>query len=406
MSKTRLVQYEQAVKRGYDYRRAMEEAARCLLCYDAPCSQACPASTDPAKFIRSLRFKNIYGGAETIRRNNPFGGTCAEICPRENLCEEACSRSGIDKPINIGKLQKFLMEQEKVNNMEFTLPVTMQDKSVACIGAGPASLSCARELAQRGYGVTVFEAQERPGGMLSYGIPPFRLPQAVVDADIKAIEKAGVKIICNRTISTEELTGLQENYDAVFLGVGLNKAKILDIPGHNLEGVMSALDFLRRAKTGTLPFLDKSKVIVIGGGDVAMDCAATAKAVGAKSTIVYRRTREEAPATGEEMDLVMQMGVAIITEFVPVKFLGDNGRVTGLKAQGRDGSSQLTLQADYIIVAIGQEVAAEFNSLKNKPGIYMGGDMTADSGHTVVDAVAAGKRVAEEIVKFLEGGSK
>ena len=199
----------------------MEEASRCLLCHDAPCSQGCPAGTDPAKFIRSLRFRNIYGAAETIRTNNPFGGSCANICPYGNLCEEACSRCGIDKPIQIGKLQKFLVEQEKALNMNLVEAGEPNGKKVVCIGAGPASLTCARELAVQGYDVTVYEANDKAGGMLTYGILPSRLPQEIVDFDVEQIEKAGVKIVYNHKIDAAELAKLKEENDAVFVGVGL-----------------------------------------------------------------------------------------------------------------------------------------------------------------------------------------
>ena len=189
MSKIAKGKYTAEAVAGFTHRTAMEEAARCLLCHDAPCSKGCPAGTDPAKFIRSIRFRNVKGAAETIRSANVLGGTCARVCPYDNLCEEACSRCGIDKPIEIGKLQRYAIEQEKLFKMK-TLVAPKQKKpgKIACVGAGPASLACAAELAKAGYKVTVFEREAKPGGVLTYGITPSRLPQAVVDHDISTVK--------------------------------------------------------------------------------------------------------------------------------------------------------------------------------------------------------------------------
>ena len=217
MSKVIKKAYAEEMKQGYNLRTAMEEASRCLLCHDAPCSKSCPAKTDPAKFIRSLRFRNIKGAAETIRENNPLAGCCAEVCPYGQLCEQACSRTGIDKPIEIGKLQKFLVEMEKREGMEFLHVEEKRDGKIACVGAGPASLACARELALFGYDVTIYEANEKAGGVLTYGIVPSRLPQEVVDFDIATIEKLGVTFKFNETIDAARLEELKAEYDAVFL---------------------------------------------------------------------------------------------------------------------------------------------------------------------------------------------
>ena len=248
MSKVIKKAYAEEMKQGYNLRTAMEEASRCLLCHDAPCSKSCPAKTDPAKFIRSLRFRNIKGAAETIRENNPLAGCCAEVCPYGQLCEQACSRTGIDKPIEIGKLQKFLVEMEKREGMEFLHVEEKRDGKIACVGAGPASLACARELALFGYDVTIYEANEKAGGVLTYGIVPSRLPQEVVDFDIATIEKLGVTFKFNETIDAARLEELKAEYDAVFVGTGLWKSKVIDIPGKDLDGVVSAIDFLKDAR--------------------------------------------------------------------------------------------------------------------------------------------------------------
>lgn len=402
MSKTKIVPFAQELEKGYDLRRAMEEASRCLLCQDAPCSQGCPAGTDPAKFIRSLRFRNIWGAAETIRENNPLAGCCANVCPYDNMCEKACSRSGIDKPINIGKLQRFLVEQEKEEGMNFMKPEAANGKKVACIGAGPSSLACARELALKGFDVTVFEANEKAGGMLTYGILPSRLPQDIVDFDLETIKQAGVKFEFNHKVSAEELEKMKEEYDAVYVGIGLWKSKTVDIPGKDLDGVVDAVAFLKAARSNAADFKLGENVVVIGGGDVAMDCVSTAKQKGATATIVYRRTIEEAPANMEEVTSVQNMGVPFFTQFAPTEIVGENGKVAGLKAEGRDGYSSLLIKADQIVFAIGQELVDEFASLKAGNGIYMGGDMLYGRGRTVVEAVADGKKMAASIAEDLK----
>ena len=275
MSKILKLAYGVEKSEGFNYRLAMEEASRCLLCEDAPCSKGCPAGTDPAKFIRSLRFKNIKGAAETIRENNPLGGSCAWVCPYDRMCEEECSRCGIDKPIQIGKIQRYLVEEEQAISAKFVSAGEKIGKKVALIGAGPASLACARELALAGVDTTIFEKQAKAGGVLRYGITPTRLPDRVVDFDIELIKELGVKFEFGKEIKFEDIPKLKSEYDAVFVGVGLWDSKKVDIEGSNLKGVESAIEFLFKARTGEIKELPE-RVIVIGGGDVAMDCATTA----------------------------------------------------------------------------------------------------------------------------------
>lgn len=422
MSKVEKKEYLEPAVSGFNVRTAMEEASRCLLCIDAPCSKSCPANTDPEKFIRSIRFRNFKGAAETIREANILGGCCALVCPYENLCEEACSRTGIDKPIEIGKLQKFAMEQEKLFNMEILKAGAEKPGKVACIGGGPASLACGAKLAEKGYSVTIFDENEKAGGVLTYGITPSRLPQEVVDEDIKHIEKLGVSFIFNtkigRDISLEELK--QQGFDAIFLGIGLWKGKIPEVKGNDLEGVMSAVDYLREARTSKGAIKRGNHVIVIGCGDVALDCAVTAKLLEAERvTIVYRRTIEEAPATMAEIKHFQSLGGVIITEFAPAEILGKEGKVTGLAANGRDGYSGLKLKADTIVYAVGQTsedlgyaknieldekgriVADSEIGATNLEGIFAAGDIV-NGGKTVVEAVAQGKYAAEAIDSYLE----
>lgn len=391
--------YAAEKEKVFDYRRAMEEAARCLLCEDAPCSKGCPAGTDPGKFIRSLRFKNVKGAAETIRENNPLGGSCAMVCPYDRMCEEACSRCGIDKPIQIGAIQRYLVETEAREDMRFVKADASTGKRVACVGAGPASLACARELARRGVAVTIFEAKEKAGGVLSYGITPTRLPQDMIDHDIQLIKDLGVTFELNTPVDFAKLDELRQTYDAVFVGVGLWAAKKPSLPGDDLEGVETALDFLARARTCPDAMNLPDHVVVIGGGNVAMDCATTAKQLGAKKTaIVYRRSVAEAPADMDEIRFVQNMGVPIHTEFAPEAILGEGGKVAGLFCKSRDGYSEMKIKADRIIFAIGQKQTDDYAPLKAGGNLYIGGDDAHDQGATVVEAVAEGKAAAEAML--------
>lgn len=420
LSKVVKAKYTADAVDGFTPRTAMEEAARCLLCIDAPCSKGCPAGTDPGKFIRSIRFRNIKGAAETIRENNVLGGSCARVCPYDRLCEEFCSRCGIDKPIQIGKLQRFVVEQEKAYKMKvLNAPAKKKAEKVACVGAGPASLACAAKLAQEGYQVTIFEAQAKAGGVLTYGITPARLPQHVVDFDIKSVKDLGVKFVFDtkvgEDITIEELK--KSGFKAIFLGAGLWEAKIPEIPGKDLKGVTTAVDFLKSARDSKGTFNPGKSVVVIGGGDVAMDCATSAKLLGAeKVAIYYRRTLEEAPANMTEIQYATSLGVTITTNFAPAELLGDKN-VEFAVFKGRDGVSSAKVAADTVVFAIGQapedmakvapvkltekgNIAASSKGKTNVAGIFAAGDIV-NNGKTVVEAVAAGKEAAAEILNYL-----
>lgn len=400
---------------GFTHRTAMEEAARCLLCIDAPCSQGCPAGTDPGKFIRSIRFRNVKGAAETIRENNILGGTCARVCPYDRLCEEFCSRCGIDKPIQIGKLQRYAIEQEEAFNMQ-TLKAPAEKKAgkVACVGAGPASLACASELAKAGYNVTIFEREAEAGGVLTYGIVPTRLPKKVVDHDIKMVKDLGVAFEFNKEVKEADLA----DFDAVFVGVGLWGAKIPDIKGKDLKNVYAAVDFLKQARTLEDKFTPGENVIVVGGGDVAVDCAVSAKLAGAKNVrIVYRRTIEEAPANMTEFEYALSLGIGITTEMAPAELIGTD-KVEFAMFDGRDGVSGAKFKADAVVFAIGQgpeavdgfaavatddkgsvKVSDKFET--NNEKVFAAGDIV-NGGKTVVEAVAEGKAAAASIMAYLE----
>ncbi|MDR1815352.1 MAG: FAD-dependent oxidoreductase [Clostridiales Family XIII bacterium] len=432
MSKIKTGAYTAEAERGFDHRTAMEEAARCLLCHDAPCSAGCPAGTDPGKFIRSIRFRNPKGAAETIRENNVLGGTCARVCPFDRLCEEACSRCGIDRPIEIGKLQRYAVEQEKAFRMKILKkPRSNNGFRVACVGAGPASLACAAELAKAGTKVTIYEREQKAGGVLTYGITPARLPQKVVDWDIKSVEGLGVEFVFGAEIGgakkgalTAEDLLAKEGFHAVFLGVGLWKSGTAGVPGEDLKNVLRAVDFLKQARTrGGFPQMQGKKVVVIGGGDVAMDCATTARLQGADVQIWYRRTIGEAPANMDEIRYALDLGIGLTQNFAPKAFTGKGGKVEYAVFQGRDGKSEAKVACDYAIFAIGQQaedigavvsgaattgkgcVAIRGGGRTSVKGVFAAGDIT-NGGSTVVEAVKEGKEAAQAILRYLNKGVK
>lgn len=417
MSKVDKKKYTEDAEYSFNLRTAREEAQRCLLCIDAPCSKGCPAGTDPGSFIRSIRFNNVKGAAETIRTNNILGGTCAKICPYDRLCEKECSRCGIDRPIQIGKIQAFVMEQEKAFKMK-TLVAPKQKKAakVACIGSGPASLACAAKLATEGYSVTIFEAKEKAGGVLTYGITPSRLPEAVVAHDLKMVKDLGVKFEFNTKIeSAEELKS--KGFAAVFVGIGMWGSSMPSISGLDKKGVWTAVDFLAFARTNKEAFKQGENVIVIGGGDVAVDCATSAKLLGAKNVqIVYRRTIEEAPANMAEFRYALSLGIGITQNMAPAEVLGKD-HVEAMAFAGRDGVSSMTMKADTVVFAIGQKpdgvnamgafkvtekgmIAAGSKGKTNLSGIFAAGDIV-NGGKTVVEAVAEGKDAADSIIAYL-----
>ena len=356
------------------------------------------------------------GAAETIRENNIMGGTCARVCPYDNLCEEACSRCGIDRPIEIGKLQRFAIEQEEALGMKvLEVPAEKRAGKVACVGAGPASLAVAAELAKEGYDVTIYEREAKAGGVLTYGIVPSRLPQSVVDYDISKVEELGVKFVFNADVKAADL----EAYDAVFIGVGLWGPNLPSIEGIKLPGVYAAVDYLKAAKSGAAGFSAGNRVLVVGGGDVAVDCAVTAKLQGAEDVkIIYRRTIEEAPGNLNEFQYALSLGIGMTTGMAPDSIVGD-GKVEAVNFKGfRDEAAKLTLSADTIVFATGQKaedvsaivgvnvtdkktIATDDNGITNVDGVFAAGDIV-NGGKTVVEAVAAGKVAAASIIKYLE----
>jgi dihydropyrimidine dehydrogenase (NAD+) subunit PreT len=316
------------------------------------------------------------------------------------------------------------MEQEKIFKMKtLKAPSRKKDARVACVGAGPASLACAAALASAGYGVTIFEAEDKAGGMLTYGVPPTRLPQEVVDGDIDAVKGLGVEFVFNTKVGKDISLGdiKAKGFAAVFVGVGLWMSKSPAIEGAELDGVLNAIDFLKKARsTGGDTGLAGKNVIVIGGGDVAMDCAATAKLTGAASVAVYyRRTMEEAPANADELRYAFSLGIPIVTNFAPARLVGEGGKLKSAEFAGRDGKSSASVAADVVVFATGQApedmtrlakdlrltqkglIDADESGGTNIPFVFAAGD-AVNGGRTAVEAVAEGKAVAAEMIAWLE----
>ena len=388
---------------SYNPRLVMEEASRCLLCHDAPCSKSCPAGTDPAKFIRSVRFRNVKGAAETVRVNNILGAICARVCPTERYCQQGCSRSGIDKPIDIGGIQKYITDYEDSLKMNILEKKPLNGKKVAVVGSGPAGLSSAGYLALEGFEVTVYEADNKPGGYLRYGIPEYRLPTTVVDKEIKRIEKLGVKFVCGQKV--EDLEPLKKEYDAVVLAVGHSKGKVLPVFAGK-RNVKIAVNFLHDVKKKKGNVKLPENVLVVGGGDVAMDVVTTLKLLGVKQvTDVVYETFAEFKASKKELEGAQKEGVSIIDGYIPVSMKGKT-----VKFAHRYIESELKIKADLVILAVGQYTEAgllgyEVNKLQevtNASGkVFVAGDIAPGGEKTVVYAVRSGKEVTYNVKKFL-----
>lgn len=395
--------YLQENETGYTPKLLMEEVSRCLLCHDAPCSKSCPAGTDPAKFIRSVRFQNIKGAAETIRLNNLFGAVCARVCPTEKYCQYGCSRSGIDKPIDIGRIQRYVTDFEEANKMKILQKAPRVNKKVAVIGSGPAGLTAAGALALKGIDVTVYEKESKPGGYLRYGIPPYRLPNHIVDKEIKRIASLGVKIVTNH--EAKNLEKLKKEYDAVIMAIGFGEAKTLDMFKNNSH-VELATAFLKRIKeeNGAVSLPDRA--LVIGGGDVAMDVVTTLKKLGVRyvSDVVYE-TFAEFKASKKELENAREEGVSIIDGYVPVGCYGEE-----VVFKHRFLDAEIRIKSPLIILAIGQKIhigsldvnltsSGEVNSRRGK--VFACGDIAKGNDKTVVYGVKSGKETAEKVAQYL-----
>ena len=406
--------YQEEYEVAFSPRLVMEEASRCLLCLDAPCSASCPAGTDPAKFIRSLRFKNVKGAAETVRINNILGAICARVCPTERYCQAGCSRSGIDKPIDIGRIQRYITDFEDALKMDILEVKEDNGKKIAVIGSGPAGLTVAAELAKEGFKVTIYEKEAKAGGYLRYGIPEYRLPNAIVDREIDRIVKLGVDIVLNTKVGEDiKLEDLRKDNDAVIFAVGYSQGKMLDMFKDNRK-VVKAVDWLKKTKTRKGNVKVPENVLVIGGGDVAMDVVTSLKLLGCPhvTDVVYEQF-SEFRASKKELMNAQEQGVTIIDGYVPVA----TGRGGIVKFKHRILPAELKIKADLIILAVGQVADVDDLGLKLEKGevnakgvripdtnMFFAGDI-AHGEKTVVWGVRSGKEVAFEVKRFL-GGKK
>jgi dihydropyrimidine dehydrogenase (NAD+) subunit PreT len=380
---------------------ALVEANRCLYCYDAPCSHACPTHIDVPRFIKKISTANVVGSARTILESNLIGATCARVCPVEELCEGACVLNSEHKPIMIGRLQRYAMDHLYDNHIDVFHAVPPMGPRVAVVGAGPAGLSCAGELARRGHDVTVFEKRDLGGGLSTYGIIVLREPVPVALAEVEMIARLGVKFVTGVEVS-EPIAG----YDAVFVATGLGATPSLGIPGEEL--VWDGLAFIERSKMKAADLRVGDNVVVIGAGNTAIDCATVAKRFGAsRVTMVYRRTEKEMSAYAHEYEFIKKEGVSFEFRARPVA-----AHPVGLEC-ARDAST-FVIPADTIVKAIGQQklpIASVFGletdrgyikvtpSLETSvPGIYAGGDcVRAKGAASTVMAAQDGKIAAAAI---------
>ena len=352
---------------------AMEEANRCLYCYDAPCITACPTSIQVPNFIKKIATNNLKGSAKTIMEANPIGASCARVCPTEILCEGACVLNASTKPIKIGQLQRYATDWAMESGVELFTKGEANGKRIAIVGSGPAGLSAARELSRLGYSVTIFEAEAKAGGLGAYGIVSFRLPNDVVDWEVEQIVKLGVDIKTNTRVGVDiSADEILAQYDSVILAVGMGSVPNLGIEGEKLEGVHDAIEFVKRTKIGVLTEdLIGKRVAVIGAGNTAIDGATCAVRLGADQVdILYRRTEKEMTAYQYEYEFAKQDGVGFKWLTAPKRIIGDeSGKVVGLECvkmklgeAGADGrqrpevidGSEFVLEVEAVIKAIGQ----------------------------------------------------
>jgi dihydropyrimidine dehydrogenase (NAD+) subunit PreT len=407
---------------------AVVEANRCLNCFDAPCTGACPTHIDVPRFIKKIATGNLEGSARAILDANVLGASCSRVCPVDVLCEGACVMHHYnEQPIEIGRLQRFAMDAFHVRGGKLKRKFERRRVGkVACIGAGPASLACAAELAQRGFAVTVLERRPLPGGLNTYGVAEYKLPAWASLREIELIEELGVEFRTGVDVDAEALEGIERDFDFVFVGVGLGAGHGLKVPGGDHSGVVDALEFIAAYKTAKITHT-AGKVAVIGAGNTAIDAANAALRLGAEEvSIVYRRKRESMSAFEFEYEHAKQEGARFLWQTVPVGVRSDGGMLEFLECTRVDealcpvAGSEFLLACDLIITAIGQSPLLELlESVKGvaleqgrvvverktgrttNPKYFAGGDCV-NGGREVVDAVADGKRAALAMAYELE----
>ncbi len=446
--KVRATNFEE-VCLGYNEEEARAEASRCLKCKNPKCVGGCPVSIDIPGFIKEVQEGNYEEAAKVIAKSSALPAVCGRVCPQESQCEGQCIRGIKGEPISIGKLERFVADWSRENGFVPAAPEKTNGRKVAVIGSGPSGVTCAGDLAKMGYEVTIFEALHEPGGVLTYGIPEFRLPkEGVVQPEIDNVRKLGVKIetdvIIGKSVTIDELLD-EEGFEAVFIGSGAGLPMFMGIPGENANGVFSANEYLTRSNLMKAfrddydtPIVAGKKVAVVGGGNVAMDAARTALRLSADVHIVYRRSEAELPARAEEVHHAKEEGIIFNLLTNPIEILTDgNGWVNGMKcikmelgepdASGRRRpvaieGSEFVIEVDTVIMSLGTSpnplisattkgletnrrkciVAEESNGKTTKEGVYAGGDAVTGAA-TVILAMEAGRAGARGIHEYLSG---
>jgi len=440
---------------GYDEATAIDEALRCLNCKNMPCVTGCPVNVHIPEFIAKIKEGDFEGAYQVIQRSSSLPAVCGRVCPQETQCESKCVRGIKGEPVGIGRLERFVADWHNAHSQEVPSVAVQNGHKVAVVGAGPAGLTCAGDLAKKGYSVTVFEALHAAGGVLVYGIPEFRLPKAIVQKEVDHLTAMGVEIKTNmvigKTLTVDELREM--GYEAIFIASGAGLPNFMGIPGESLKGVYSANEFLTRSnlmkayrENPITPIMKGGRVAVVGGGNVAMDAARTALRLGAEKVyIVYRRSLEELPARREEVEHAMEEGIEFMLLHNPVEILGyenpedhrdpKNGFVCGMKCikmelgepdeRGRRRpipieGSEFVLDVDTVIMSIGTSpnplikmtteglevnkrggiIVEESTGETTRKGVYAGGDAVTGAA-TVISAMGAGKLAAKSIDEYL-----
>ncbi|MDO5342144.1 MAG: NADPH-dependent glutamate synthase [Bacteroidia bacterium] len=438
---------------GYTMQIAVDEAQRCLNCKNSPCVSGCPVNISIPEFIAHIKESDFEGAYQVISRSSSLPAVCGRVCPQESQCESKCTLGIKFEPVGIGRLERFVADWHNVNSKEQPVMPKQNGHKVAVVGSGPSGLTCAGDLAKKGYKVSVFEALHTAGGVLVYGIPEFRLPKAIVAKEVEGLKALGVDIETNvvigKTLTIDEL--FEQGYEAVFVGSGAGLPKFMGIEGEAFKGVYSANEFLTRSNlmkayrdVVDTPIMKGGKVVVVGGGNVAMDAARTALRLGAEVTIVYRRSMAELPARREEVEHAEEEGIVFRLLNNPTKILGynnpenprdaKNGFVTGIEcirmelgepdAKGRRRpievpGSEFTLECDTVIMALGTSpnplikdttkglevndhggIIVNEDALTSRQAVYAGGDAVTGAA-TVILAMGAGKNAARAIDEYL-----
>ncbi|MBP3728670.1 MAG: NADPH-dependent glutamate synthase [Lachnospiraceae bacterium] len=439
---------------GYTKELALDEAARCLNCKNRPCVAGCPVNIDIPEFIMQVKDGNFEEAYQIINKDSSLPAVCGRVCPQETQCESKCTMGIKFEPVGIGRLERFVADYHNENAKEKAVAPASNGHKVAIVGAGPSGLTCAGDLAKKGYKVSIFEALHKAGGVLVYGIPEFRLPKAIVAKEVETLKELGVdmetNVVIGKTLTIDEL--FEQGYEAVFVGSGAGLPNFMNIPGESFKGVYSANEFLTRSnlmksyeESPRTPIMKGGKVIVVGGGNVAMDAARTALRLGAEEvSIVYRRSMEELPARREEVEHAEEEGIVFRLLQNPVEILGynnpenprdeKNGFVTGMRVikmelgepdeKGRRRpieipGSEYELEADTVIIAIGTSpnplikdttkglevnrhggIVVNEDGLTSREGVYAGGDAVTGAA-TVISAMGAGKVAAAAIDEYL-----